>query len=108
MSATVKSRWPTARALLLLLLLVPRASGATGGAAAGGQRSAVHTTRGVVKSMDSNAIVVARPKGRGDITFRLGAVLHQNGTIVIGAAVSVRYEDRGDEHVALAVTVQRP
>ena len=65
MSATVQSRWPIARALLLLLLLVARASGSTGGAAAGDPRPAVHTTRGVVKSMDSNAIVVARPKGRG-------------------------------------------
>jgi hypothetical protein len=75
---------------------------------AAADRHAVHTTRGVVKSLATDAIVVARPRGRGDITFKLPSSLHRNGTIAVGAVVSVRYEDQGDVHVALAVAVQRP
>jgi hypothetical protein len=76
--------------------------------AADAARHVVHTTRGVVKSVASDAIVVARPKGRGEITFRLRSSAHRNGTIAVGVVVSVRYEDEGDAHVALAVAVQRP
>jgi len=51
---------------------------------------------------------VARPKGRGDITFKVRPSLHRDGTIAVGSDVSVRYEDEGDEHVAIAVAVKRP
>ena len=51
---------------------------------------------------------MARPKGRGDITFTLRPSLHRDGTITVGSDVSVRYEDEGDEHVAIAVAVKRP
>jgi hypothetical protein len=106
--------------LTLALLVAPPAVGsgtaalqasvreATNDSAAEAARHVVHTTRGVVKSVGSDAIVVARPKGRGDITFRLRSSAHRNGTIAVGAVVSVRYEDEGDAHVALAVAVQRP
>ena len=76
--------------------------------AAGAVHQPVHTTRGVVKSLGSDALVVARPKGRGDITFTLRTSAHRNGTITIGSEVSVRYEDQGGAHVALAVSVRRP
>ena len=75
---------------------------------AGAGHSSVHTTRGVVKSVGADALVVARPKGRGDIAFRLRPSAHRNGTIAIGSEVSVRYEDEGHVHVALAVAVRRP
>jgi hypothetical protein len=81
---------------------------AAGDSAAGADTHAVHTTRGIVKSVGADAIVVARPKGRGDITFRLRSSLHRSGTIAVGSVVSVRYEDQGDVHVAIAVAVQRP
>ena len=78
--------------LLVRLVVTPAfasASGATGSA----DRTTVHTTRGIVKSVDSKAIVVARPKGRGDITFKLRPSMHRDGTIAVGSDVSVRYED---------------
>lgn len=71
-------------------------------------RHAVHATRGVVKSIDPEQIVVSRPNGRGDITFRLAPSVHRQGTIAVGALVSVRYEDRGVVHVAIAVAVRKP
>ena len=91
----------------LLVALALNANPSTGDAT-GAAHQAVHTTRGVVKSVGSDALVVARPKGRGDITFRLRSSARRNGTIAIGSEVSVRYEDEGDVHVALAVAVRRP
>ena len=69
---------------------------------------AVHATRGVVKSIDTATLVVSRPRNRGDITFRLNASTHREGTIVVGATVSVRYRDEGKVHLATAVALQTP
>jgi hypothetical protein len=104
----MKVRWHVGCALVLVGLVAPSASASASGAADSADRTAVHTTRGVVKSVDSKAIVVARPKGRGDITFKVRPSLHRDGTIAVGSDVSVRYEDEGNEHVAIAVAVRRP
>jgi hypothetical protein len=104
----MKVPWHVGCALVLAGLVVPPAFASASGATGSADRTAVHTTRGVVKSVDSKAIVVARPKGRGDITFTLRPSLHRDGTITVGSDVSVRYEDEGDEHVAIAVAVKRP
>jgi hypothetical protein len=101
----MKVRWHVGCALVLVGLVAPSASASASDSA---DRTAVHTTRGVVKSVDSKAIVVARPKGRGDITFKVRPSLHRDGTIAVGSDVSVRYEDEGNEHVAIAVAVRRP
>ena len=68
---------------------------------------AVHATRGVVKSIDPDTLVVSRPRNRGDITFRLSSSTQREGTIVVGVTVSVRYRDEGEVHVATAVALQR-
>ena len=68
---------------------------------------AVHATRGVVKSIDPATLVVSRPKNRGDITFALSSSTHREGTVVVGATVSVRYRDEGKVHVATAVALQK-
>jgi len=68
---------------------------------------AVHATRGVVKSIDPDMLVVSRPRNRGDITFRLSASTEREGAIVVGATVSVRYRDEGHVHLATAVAQQR-
>ena len=73
-----------------------------------GPDSNVHATRGVVKSIDDATLVVARPKNRGEITFKLGPTLHRDGQIKAGATVSVRYRDEGKEHIATAVSLQKP
>jgi hypothetical protein len=68
---------------------------------------AVHATRGVVKSINPATLVVSRPRNRGDITFTLSSSTHREGTIVVGATVSVRYRDEGKVHLATAVALQK-
>jgi hypothetical protein len=68
---------------------------------------AVHATRGVVKTIGPTTLVVSRPKRRGDIVFKLSPSPHIEGTIVVGATVSVRYRDDGDDHVATAISVKK-
>ena len=68
---------------------------------------AVHATRGVVKTIGPTTMVVSRPKHRGDIVFKLSPPPHIEGTITVGATVSVRYRDDGDSHVATAISVHR-
>jgi hypothetical protein len=70
--------------------------------------AAIHATRGVVKAIDEAALVVSRPRNRGDITFTLSAATHRDGKIVIGSTVSVRYRDDGKNHVATAIALQKP
>lgn len=71
----------------------------------GGQ---THATRGTVKSAAPAAIVVARSKNRGDITLTMAPSTKVDGTIRVGATVSVRYHDEHGRHVAIAVAVERP
>jgi hypothetical protein len=67
---------------------------------------AVHATRGVVKTISATTLVVTRPRHRGDILFTLAPAPHIEGTIVVGATVSVRYRDEGEEHIATAIAVK--
>ena len=92
------------------LILVPSMAlaGVAQPAESRGPDNNVHATRGVVKSIDDATLVVARPKNRGDITFKLGPTLHRDGQIKAGATVSVRYRDEGKEHIATAVSLQKP
>ena len=100
-------------ALVILGLVAPPMLGASPvlpptASAPSAAPDAVHATRGVVKAVDANAIVVSRPNGRGDITFTLGPSLRRHGTIAVGTVVSVRYRDQGTVHVAIGVAVQHP
>jgi hypothetical protein len=96
------------------LVLGPEIAGAASAqriespAEAPGSDSSVHATRGVVKSIDATTLVVARPKNRGDIVFKLSPTLHRDGQIKTGATVSVRYRDDGKDHVATAISLQTP
>src|SRR5262245_59725222 len=72
-------------------------------------KTATHATTGVVKSIDPTSLVITRSgKQSGDMTFVVSASTHQDGTIVSGAPVSVRYREEGANHVATAITVQHP
>ena len=75
--------------------------------AASASTASTHATKGVVKSIDENALVVSRPSNRGDITFKLSPTTHRDGTIVVGSTVSVRYHEAGKDHVATAVALQK-
>ena len=75
--------------------------------AASASTASTHATKGVVKSIDDNALVVSRPSNRGDITFKLSPTTHRDGTIVVGSTVSVRYHEAGKDHVATAIALQK-
>lgn len=66
----------------------------------------IHATRGIVKSIAKTALVIGRPKNRGDIAFRMNDSTSLDGDIVVGSVVSVRYYDDGKAHVATAVAAQ--
>jgi hypothetical protein len=68
----------------------------------------IHATRGLVKAIDETAMVLSRPRNRGDITFKLSSATHRDGKIEVGATVSVRYRDEGEFHVATAIALQKP
>jgi hypothetical protein len=67
----------------------------------------VHATRGVVKAISATTLVVSRFRNRGDIAFTLSPALHLEGTLEVGATISVRYRDEGNDHVATAISVQK-
>jgi hypothetical protein len=66
----------------------------------------IHATRGIVKSIAKTALVIGRPKDRGDISFKLNASTSLDGEIQVGSMVSVRYYDDGKAHIATAVAAQ--
>lgn len=66
-----------------------------------------HATRGVVKSVDASTLVITRTgPNHAEMTFALNASTHREGTIAVGAPVSVRYREDGKTNVATAVRVQ--
>ena len=66
-----------------------------------------HATRGIVRTIDANTMVIARGKS-GLMTFSLTSSTHRAGVVVVGSTVSVRYREDGKNHVATAITLQRP
>jgi hypothetical protein len=68
---------------------------------------ATHATRGVVKSVDASRLVIARKGAKpAEMTFALNPATHRDGTIAVGAPVSVRYREEGKTNVATAIRVQ--
>ena len=69
---------------------------------------ASHATTGVVKSFDSRMLTISRAGAkRPDVVFELTASTHLEGTLVVGAPVSVRYRQDGASAIATAITVQQ-
>ena len=83
---------------------LPQASDGTSGA---GQALGTYATRGIVRTIDANTMVIARGKS-GLMTFSLTSSTHRAGVVVVGSTVSVRYREDGKNHVATAITLQRP
>jgi hypothetical protein len=82
----------------------PQASDVTSGA---GQAVGTHATRGIVRVIDANTMVIVRAGNRGIMTFSLTSSTHREGIIVAGSTVSVRYREDGKNHVATAIALQR-
>jgi len=63
-----------------------------------------HATTGTVKSIDATTLVISRSdKKKGDLSFTLNSATRRDGSIAVGVPVSVRYQDEGTSHVAMAV-----
>jgi hypothetical protein len=82
----------------------PQASDGRSGA---GLVLGIHATRGIVRTIDANTMVIARAGNRGIMTFSLTSSTHREGVIVVDSAVSVRYREDGKNHVATAIALQR-
>ena len=68
-----------------------------------------HATRGVVKSVDANTLVITRTgKMGGEMTFAVNPATHHQGTVAVGTPVAVRYREDGKTYVATAITAQHP
>jgi hypothetical protein len=66
---------------------------------------ASHSTRGVVKSIDANSLVIERGRGKKkkEMTFALDATTNRTGDINVGSAVAVRYKNDASKLMALDV-----
>ena len=82
----------------------PQASDGTSGA---GQAAGTHATRGIVRTINANTMVIVRAGNRGIMTFSLTSSTYREGVIVVGSTVSVRYREDGKNHVATAIALQR-
>lgn len=68
-----------------------------------------HVTTGTIKSVDATTMVIARSgKKRAEMTFDLAPGIRREGTVAVGAHVSIRYREDGSKHVATAITVRQP
>jgi hypothetical protein len=67
---------------------------------------AIHATRGVVKTIDNNTLVITRGRNQKEMTFSLTSSTRRDGTIAVGSPVSVRFEREGKADVATAVKVR--
>jgi len=66
--------------------------------------AASRSTRGVVKSIDSNSLVIERGgKKKTEMTFALDATTHRAGDINVGSTVAVRYKNDASKLMALDV-----
>ena len=72
--------------------------------AAPAKTEATKATKGVVKSVDANSLVITGAKG-AEMTFVLNAATTKTGTPVVGANVQVRYKTEAKQNIATAVTV---
>ena len=92
------------------IVAVPRTCAATSPqhwSADDSSQSGTHATRGVVQAIDPRMMVIARPRGRGTMTFSMTPSTRREGAIVVGSAVSVRYHEDGGSRVATAVALHQ-
>ena len=69
---------------------------------------ASHVTAGVVKGLEARRLLLVRSGAGGrELSLAITAGTHVDGTLAVGASVSVRYRLEGTQAVATAITVQR-
>ena len=67
--------------------------------------TATHLTRGVVKSVDSNSLVIERGAGKKkkEMTFALDGTTRRTGDINVGSTVAVHYKNDASKLMALDI-----
>jgi deoxyinosine 3'endonuclease (endonuclease V) len=104
----------TAAVLASLMLAVPAIGVAQTAAPAQAQPApkakkaatpSMSATRGVVKSISEDSLVITRGKSR-EMTFVLNSSTQRQGDIAAGMTVDVRYHLDGKSRVASAITAQ--
>jgi len=71
--------------------------------------TSTHATRGVVKSVEGDTIVITRSDAsQMEMTFMMNPSTHKEGTLSVGQTVSVRYREEGKNNIATAISVQTP
>jgi hypothetical protein len=68
---------------------------------------ATHSTKGIVKSIDANSLVITRSVRRGkEMTFVLDSSTRREGILTVGTMVEVRYRTEASRRVAAVVSAQ--
>ena len=71
--------------------------------------TATHSVQGVVKSVDTSALVITKSgKKGGEMSFKLDSATQRDGSITSGSPVSIRYRMEGSSMVATAVNAEAP
>ena len=69
-------------------------------------KATVYATKGVVKSVDADRLVIKRtPQDGREMTFVLNPSTQRSGDIKLGSTVDVRYRAEAEQRIATAVTV---
>jgi hypothetical protein len=106
-------------ATLITVILIPAGQPLAFAGAAGGALNAAyplqftnavvatHSTKGVVKSIDDNTLVITRSVRRGkEMTFELAPTTLREGSVRVGTVVEVRYRTKASRRVAAVVSAQ--
>jgi 3-hydroxymyristoyl/3-hydroxydecanoyl-(acyl carrier protein) dehydratase len=68
---------------------------------------ATHSTKGVVKAIDADTLVITRSVRHGkEMTFVLDSSTRREGSVVVGTMVEVRYRTEASRRVAAVVSAQ--
>jgi hypothetical protein len=68
---------------------------------------ATHSTKGVVKAIDANTLVITRSVRRGkEMTFVLDSSTRREGSVTVGTMVEVRYRTEASRRVAAVVSAE--
>ena len=71
--------------------------------------TALHATKGVVKSIDATTLVITRSTRRTkEQTFAMDGSTRQVGQVTVGATVEIRYRTEDGHRLAIVVSVQEP
>ncbi|HEY1304097.1 MAG TPA: hypothetical protein VGF24_11140 [Vicinamibacterales bacterium] len=105
-------RWVPVAVLAAVVVAVPRPATAGGPPPSEGTSGVdlvegTHATRGIVQAIDAHAMVIARSRSRGSMTFTLTPSTFREERVVVGSAVSVRYREKDTHHVAVAIALER-